>query len=265
MKNRILLLLLFAGQVSFAQYHFQSARSAGIGQASVAFYDVNSLLANQAGLAKVEKLSVVAAAERRFSLAELSSFSAGVVVPAGLGSFGLVVNTFGFDGFSQQKAGLAYARRLGENFRAGVQFDYFGTRIPEYGSRGTLTFEAGVQADLSKEITAGVHIFSPAQVQLFEGENLPTILRMGFYWQASEKAALAAEVEKDIDFKGSVRGGFEYQLAAPVLLRGGFSTNPSTFHLGLGLNLNTKFKIDTASGYHQMLGFSPAFGASWSK
>ena len=265
MKKLVTFLLLFCGQISQAQYAFSSARGAGVGQATVAFQDVNSLLGNQAGLAWVKNFSVIAAAESRFSLSELNSFSAGVIVPAGLGSFGFVAHTFGFEAFRQQKIGLAYARRLWENFSFGAQFDYLQTRIPEYGSNGAVTFEAGIQGKLSNEITLGVHIFSPAQVQLAENENMPAIFRMGFAWQASEKAMLTAEVEKDIDFKARVKGGIEYRLAEPLFLRAGFGTNPSTFHFGLGFHLNSNLKIDTATSYHQVLGFSPAASASWTK
>jgi len=265
MKKLIPLLLLFCCEISFAQYAFHPVRGAGVGQATVAFQDVNSLLANQAGLAWVEKLSILAVAERRFSLSELNSVSAGVAVPVGLGTFGIVLNTFGFDEFRQQKIGLAYARRFAENFSFGAQFDYFQTRIPEFGSKGTLTFEAGVQARLNKEILVGAHVFSPAQVELVENENLPTIFRVGFAWQASEKAMLAMELEKDIDFKARVKGGLEYRVAEPFFLRAGFGTNPPTFHFGLGFQLNGNLNIDAASSYHQVLGFSPSAGASWSK
>jgi hypothetical protein len=265
MKKLIPILLILNCQVSFGQYTFPSARSAGMGQASVTFQDANSLFGNQAGLAWVENLSVMAAAERRFSLSELSSFSAGIIVPAGHGSFGLVAQTYGFEAFRQQKIGLAYARKLWEKFSFGAQFDYLQTRIPEYGSKGAITFEAGILSQLTDEITLGVHIFSPAQVQFAENENFPTIFKMGMAWQASEKAMLAAELEKDIDFKARIKGGFEYRVAKPVFLRAGFGTNPTTVHFGLGFQLNSNLTIDAASSYHQVLGFSPSAAASWSK
>lgn len=265
MRAILLTLLLFFCHLVSGQYIFQSARGAGIGQATVALQDANSLLSNQAGLAWVEDVSILVSAERRFSLSELNSVSAGVAVPAGLGTFGLVVNTFGFESFRQQKIGLAYARRLFENFSLGAQFDYLQTSIPEHGSKGALTFEMGIQGKLSKEITAGVHVFSPAQVELAEADNIPTVFRMGFAWQASDKALLVAEAEKDIDFKARIKGGFEYRLAEPVFLRAGFGTNPATFHFGVGYRLKSKFGIDAASGYHQLLGLSPALSAYWSK
>ena len=265
MKYIFPFLLLFFSKISPAQINFQPARAAGMGQASVAYRDVNSLLSNQAGLAWLEDLSVLATAERRFALSELNSVAAGVALPVGLGTFGFVAGSFGFEDFRQQKLGLAYARRLMDNFSVGAQFDYIQTRIPEYGSRGVITFEAGMQGKLSKEITVGIHVFSPAKVEFAEGEYLPAIFRLGFAWLLSDKALFAAELEKDVDFKARVKGGFEYRIAQPVYLRTGFGNNPSTFHLGIGFLLNGNLTIATASAFHKNLVFPPAAGVGWTR
>lgn len=264
MKNLTLLIALLFCRTGFAQFAYPSAAGAGMGQATIARQDVNSLLSNQSGLAWVENLSVVAAAEQRFFLSELNGVTAGIAVPAGTGTFGLVVHAFGYEAFRQQKIGLAYARKIFDNFGIGAQFDYFQTRIDEYGSRGALTFEAGMQAKFS-DFVAGMHIFSPAQIQLAASENFPVVFRTGIAWSGSENTLIALEIEKDIAYQARIRCGLEYRIAEMFFLRVGAVTNPAAVHFGVGYRLNSRLRLDAATAYHQQLGFSPVAGASWSK
>ena len=258
MRYGFLFLLVWMGGTVCAQFTFQSGKSAGMGQVNAISQDVYSLFGNQAGLAFVPEFSAMAAAERRFMLPELQTVAAGAVLPTRSGTFGLSVLSFGFETFRQQKIGLAYARLLGKNFALGAQFDYLQTRIDEYGSKGALTFEAGMQAVISKKVILGTHLVSPVPVEWTEEERLPTIVRMGLAWMPSDKALVALEFEKDIDFPLRFKGGFEYEIAGPVTLRSGFGINPATFHAGIGIRISEKLQADVAGSYHQVLGFSPA-------
>lgn len=265
MKISFILPVFLLVQSLSAQSLPQPAKGLGMGNATVALQDANSLFVNQAGLAFLENFTALASAERRFMLSELNQVSAGAALPVGLGAFGLTLSSFGFDAFRQQKLGLAYARRLFENFSFGAQFDYFQTRIPDHGSKGVLTFEAGMQGNLPGGVVLGIHVFNPVQVQFVENEPLPSVFRAGVAWTASEKATFAAELEKDIDFPIRVKAGVDYLAGKSVFLRLGFGTNPATFHFGLGYQLPSKIRVDAASGYHQVLGFSPAAAVSYSK
>lgn len=228
-----------------------------MGGVSTTFQDANSLFGNQAGLAFLKKFGALVVAGRHFGLPELQTVAAGACLPVSSGSFGISVQSFGFEDFRQQKLGLSYARLFRKNFSAGVQFDYIRLRISEYGSKGVLTFEAGIQAMLGKNLVFGTQVFSPAPVEWVGGESLPVILRTGFSWQPNEKATVVLEAEKDMEFPLRFMGGFEYQIADPLWLRAGFSSNPATFHIGVGIRIHSSIRADVAGGYHQVLGFSP--------
>ncbi|MBI5914718.1 MAG: hypothetical protein HY842_05030 [Bacteroidetes bacterium] len=241
------------------------ASGAGMGNATVAMRNPASIFTNQAGLAGLQHLALTATAERRFLLSELQSASVGAVLPTRSGTFGISAQTFGFEGFLQQKIGLACARKLWESLFAGVQFDYFQTRIPEYGSKNTVTFEAGIQAVIAKGLVIGAHVFNPAPIELADGENLPAIFRLGLAWQASEKVTLATEIEKDIDFPYRWKSGLEYRPGSSIFLRTGFATDPSTFHLGVGFAFGNGLQADMASSFHQTLGLTPSAGVVYQK
>lgn len=240
-----------------------SAQAAGLANATVALNSPVALFGNQAGLATLPKWTVSANAERRFLLSELQSVSVGAALPTKSGTFGLMVQSFGYEEFRQQKIGLSYARRLWSALSVGAQFDYFQTRIPEYGSRGVISFEGGIQAMISKTMTIGAHVLSPAQVELVSGENLPTIFRLGIAWKVSEKLLFVSEIEKDLDFKPRWKNGLCYQPVQPLFLRAGFSTEPAMLFFGVGYNLANGLQFDSAGSFHQSLGFSPSAGVTW--
>ncbi|MEM6966136.1 MAG: hypothetical protein AAF573_15330, partial [Bacteroidota bacterium] len=143
-------------------------RSNAVANASVAFHDINSTLSNQAGLAKITQSGFVLASEQRFLLTELSSVGAGFALPTSSGTFGLSVQYFGSESYNESKIGLAYGRKLAENFSLGVQFDVLNTRIAENGSKLLYTFEVGLQYELIENVLIGIHIFNPVRLEIIE-------------------------------------------------------------------------------------------------
>ncbi|MBI1227402.1 MAG: hypothetical protein GC192_19375 [Bacteroidetes bacterium] len=263
MKNILVALFLLSVFSAFGQLNSVSPISAGMANAAVALQSPVSLFSNQAGLVGIKKLAVIAGVEQRFLLSELQSAAIGAALPTRSGTFGLMAQSFGYEEFRQQKIGLSYARKLWTNLSVGAQFDYFQTRIPEYGSRGTFTFEAGLQANISKSLMVGAHVFSPAQVEIAEGENLPTIFRLGVAWQTSERLQVCSELEKDIDFKPRWRTGLSYQPVQAFTLRAGYATEPSMMFFGFGFAFGAGFQADLAGSFHQSLGFTPSAGIVW--
>jgi hypothetical protein len=258
MKKLVTLLFAVGWQFLFSQPDHAGARSIAMGNANVVFTDSYSLLGNQSGLAFTEKMSALVSVERRFMLSEIQSLAAGIALPTKSGCLGLTMQRFGFEGFRQQKLGLIYARKLFQNFSIGSEIDYFQTRIPDYGSKGLLSFEIGLMAKLGKQFLAGTHLSNPVKIEMAEGQSLPTIFKFGLAFLPSEKATAIMELEKDIDFPLRIKGGFEYCPVDVFCIRAGFSSNPSTIHIGMALRLNQTFRVDTSGSFHQPLGFSPA-------
>ena len=200
--------------------------------------------------------------EQRFFLNELQVLHAGIALPVSSGVFGLSLEYFGFDQYNEQKVGLCYARRLSEKISLSGQVDYLNTRIAEYGNKGSLTFELGIQSTLLKNLTLAAHVYSPIQVTVNEDYVIPSIYRFGLAYQPSGKVIITTEVEKDIDYPATFRGGLEYLAAEGFYLRMGAGSNPTLVSFGLGYKKG-QLKIDVASAYHLDLGFMPTFSAGY--
>ncbi len=91
-------------------------RSAGIGNASVTFTDFWSIQNNQAGLAGFKTIAAGFAYENNFLVKELGLSSGAFILPVKFGSFGINYQHFGYSAYSRSRLGLAYARKLGEDF-----------------------------------------------------------------------------------------------------------------------------------------------------
>lgn len=265
MKRSILLLLSFwcGAYLLPAQngvFIANNARSIALGGSGVAFTGLSSLGNNPAGLAELESWGGTVQAEQRFRLSELQLLTAAGAVPTASGNFGLQINYFGFEAYNEQRVGITYARKLFDQLYLGAQVGVFNTRIPEYGSRTLITLDLGLLAPLSRELSFGFHLLNPMRMEIIDGEYLATVLRFGLDYRPSEKLHLLAEIEKDIQMAVRVHSGLEYQIIDPLYLRLGVATEPVSMSFGFGYVLAGGLSMDIAASYHQVLGFTPAFG-----
>jgi hypothetical protein len=235
-------------------------RSAAIGNASVTLTDFWTVHNNQAGMAYYKKIAAGVYYENRFLTKEMGLKCLSVTIPVKkAGVFGLNLSNFGYSLYNESKIGLAYAMAFSERISAGVQLDYIYTHIGDnYGNRGLVTFEAGLRAKIIKELVIGIHVFNPANLKLSPHsiERIPLIYKIGLSYSFADKALIAAEVEKDMNFKPVFKTGVEYRIAKPVCLRIGIATNPMLYSFGAGFEFH-KFKLDIAASMHPQLGFSP--------
>ena len=77
---------------------------------------------------------------------------------------------------------------------------------------------------------------------------------MGYNFR--DKAFLAIETEKDIDYNPVFKAGLEFRLIEKLMLRAGISTNPVQNSFGITYSLG-KFKVDIAFATHRELGMIP--------
>lgn len=236
------------------------ARGLAMANASTAFQDINSIFSNAAGLASLEKSGISLFAEQRFAVSEIKSVHAGFAHPTKSGTFGVRVQYYGFEDYNEQSIGLSYARKLLDKLSLGAQINYLNFRIPEYGNRGLVTFDIGLQSQILEDLRIGFHLANPIEQEIVVDDNLPTVFKVGIAYNPSKKVMLTLEGEKDIDFETRVKGGIEYWLVDALALRLGFASNPGTFSFGAGYDISEKLKIDFGASYHQILGFSPGIG-----
>jgi hypothetical protein len=255
-------LLLFHGIQLFAGGEFPviGSRQAGMGRTSVALTGFWNIQNNQAGIALIDKFGVGIYYESQFSLNQLSTKSAAFLAPTKFGVLGLTFNYFGYSLYNDMKIGLVYARSFGQYLRIGVQLDYIQTTLGDgYGSSNNVTFEIGLQSDITEQLTLGAWVYNPIQVKLadYNEEKIPAIFRFGIAWKIAQGFIATIEAEKNTNIQPIlIRGGMEYGLKDKFFFRGGFSTQEEFFSMGFGLKVKM-VRFDISAAMHETLGFSP--------
>ncbi len=260
-------ILILCSNHLVAQNDGIGARSIALGGFTTTLSDVWSTNNNQAGLGFNKSISGGIYYESRFLLKETGYKAGAFVLPVKTGALGLSVTSFGYELYNRTNVGLSYGQHFGEKFSAGVQLNYFNTKLSEnYGQKSAFTASLGLMAKLNKELTIGVHVYNPTRSKLAEynNERIPTIMKLGLDYKFSEKVFVALETEKDIDYDAIIKAGIEYHIIDVLYLRGGVSSNPSLTSFGLGVLLKD-FKLDIASSYHQTLGFTPSISIVYTK
>ena len=256
----VIFLFTFSSRcLAVGELNVVGARAAGMAFSSVALSDEWSAFNNPGGLARVRKYSAGIYFENRFLVKEISLKALVVTIPVWKGTFGLILQHYGFSLYSEIKGGITYGMSFGKYLSAGVQLNCLRISQAEgYGNNNVFSFEIGAQYKASEHLTLGVHIVNPvaSRISKNSSERLPALIQLGILWKISEELLTTVETEKDLLHKPVIRAGVEYHLAKPLFARVGILTNPTTFTFGAGLEFGS-FRLDLASGYHLVLGYSP--------
>lgn len=213
---------------------------------------------NQAALAQVKTAGVGVFGERRFLLTENSVYGLAAAIPTKQGNFGLQVNYAGFKNFNEQKAGLAYARKLGKLLDLGIQFNYYSYRVPQYGNASSINFEIGAILHFTDKLNGGIHIYNPVGGKLgkLQDEKLASAYKFGMGYDASDNFYVSAEIIKEEDKPVNVNGGIQYQFLQQFFARAGFVSATGSGFAGVGVGWKN-LRLDVSGSYHPDLGISP--------
>ena len=236
-----------------------SAIYLGLGAYSTHQGDVFSFANNQGALAKTKNATAGVYGENRFMLAATSMYSAAVALPSSSGNFGINLVYAGFKNFNEHQLGLAYARSLGPTVDIGLQFNYYGYRIPAYNNASTVTVEVGALLHLTDHFNAGIHVYNPVGGKMVKtGEQLAAVYKMGLGYDVSELLFVGAEWVKEENIPVNINAGIQYQLAKQFFAKMGISTASASTYGGVGICWNT-MRLDISGSYHPQLGWSPGF------
>ena len=189
----------------------------------------------------------------------MHTVSVGVASPLSTGGIGIKLSSYGFQQYREQQIGLGYGRQLFDGFSIGASFDWWATRIPEYGSASILTFELGMQYKVAEQISMGMHLYNPIRAEIIEGEILPTFIAIGLNYQAADYLILSTTLEQNSNTGTSIKMGLEYLAQEKVFLRCGIQTTPLQWNMGVGYQWNN-LVINVGMGFQQVLGLQSVIG-----
>jgi hypothetical protein len=227
-------------------------RGAGLAYASSTLHDEWSLLNNVGGLAKVTQPNTSFSYEVRPGLTGANRMAAVVASPLKTGVAGFGLFRFGDDLYSEQVITSGYSNQLGLA-SLGLKVNYIQYKNG-FGIHHAVSLNFGGLAQLTPQIAVGAYIINLNQPKLSSSDNrLPTRLAAGLAFQPKGMVLLLVEVEKDLDYPMTIKGGLEYTLYKRIDFRTGFNLNPNSIFFGLGF-LIRKIKIDYAFQYTTSLG-----------
>ncbi|MFN0204559.1 MAG: hypothetical protein ACKVTZ_23790 [Bacteroidia bacterium] len=242
-------------------------RTLSLGRAYTAVRgDVWALSYNPASIAFAPHVQVGMFTERRFMMKELTFGNFSAVVPfKGNHAVGLEAGSFGFAGYRETKVSAAYAIHFQKVISIGTKFNFLNTNIENIGSVAAFSVDLGLNARISNTLTMGA---SASNVTLTKFKRLnrqqpiPTVFTAGIAYTPSDKILIVADVQKDIAYPVSLRGGIEYKINQIVRARMGVSSAPLTLNAGIGVEWKS-LAFDFSNSLHEKLGYTPAFSLSY--
>ena len=256
LKISVSFLLIFSSLTASGgdPYHpFAGADEAGTGYVCVMKNGFWSSFHNQATLANNKSFTAGINYENRFSITELGTRSAGLILPVWKTSLAGIYSHFGYSEYSRDMTGIACGMKLAKKISAGIQVDYFSERTAgEYINIQSVTCEAGLLISPSENTSIGIHIFNPVPNSLRK-TFLPTSLRIGAGTNLNKLLFAGFETEMSTVSKPIIRLGFEYEAVKRLRLRGGFISENNSFSFGLGY-LTSFVQMDIGFVTHEKLG-----------
>ena len=193
---------------------------------------------------------------QNYRIPELTDMAAVVSYPLmGGGAFG-GYHRYGNELYNENRIRLGYGYEW-RGIRAGLVLNYrhvaFGG---SYGNGGTLGLDLGVGTELYENLWFGAYANNINQPKVGGKLEVPRKLSMGFSYKIADRALLATDLVKDVDYPLALRSGLEIMLLDMMTARAGVTTEPTTYSFGLGIK-NSFWKINFSVQHHQALSWSP--------
>ncbi|MEL6255092.1 MAG: hypothetical protein AAFR87_23995, partial [Bacteroidota bacterium] len=165
--------------------------------------DYWALFHNPAGIAGMSGAQAGVYLEQRFLLSELNFAQAGFATPfAGNQAIGISLSSFGFDAYQENSASLVYGIEVLERIRVGAGLKYGILNIQEQGNDGSFLVQVGIQTQVNSDLSIGFSAYNVNRAELdVQGvpEIIPSIIRGGIAYSASDQVLIVFDLVKDVD------------------------------------------------------------------
>ncbi|MBY0434533.1 MAG: hypothetical protein K2U26_10520 [Cyclobacteriaceae bacterium] len=253
MKQWFVITLFISARLAPAQSvsTLMGARPAGMGFVSTVLTDESSIFNNIGASGRLTRAASFFAYEVQPALKGANRMAAGMAIPIKFGVTSIGFFRFGDALYSEQTAGLGFSNTFGIA-SLGARINYVQYSAEGFGTRSTLRIDFGGVAQITPQISVGAYVLNLGQAKISDSELLPVKLVAGIGFKPSEKLLLTTELEKDLDYRATVRAGLEYVIHKKVFARTGFNLNPSAGFAGLGVQVK-RLKIDYAIQFGNVL------------
>ena len=244
-----------------------AARNIALGGAFLTQSDILSASQNITKLSSIQSFSIAASTSNQLLIkeAQYSLITVGLPLLKNILAFDL--STYGFSLYRELRLGVAYSINLSPQFSLGLKFNYHQLILGEnLGNSSSFYPDIGSNYRFNEKLELAI---------LFQNITLskknknwqqvwPVVSTAGIKYEVNKLVHMYVESEIELEHDISFRYGIEYNFKTLLTLRAGISSRPATFSFGIGLVLKN-FKVDLASSYHSIVGFSPAISILYEK
>ncbi len=255
--KRFLLIAVLFPAVVFAQVN-PAARQVGMSHSGVALSnDVFSIFNNPSGTAQYNWREIgVYYSPSPYGLSELANGYAAYSEPLSFGTLSAGFRIYGYELYRETNFAVAFSRKIADSYFIGISVVYNNLKIENYGSNGAFTFDVGGLGYITNDLRAGFSVCNITHSTYGNSSGqIPMVFDFGLSYDIIDEFTINAAVQKEIDFKPSVRIGIEYLIIKYLSLRAGFMNEPNSFSAGIGVNYSM-FNIDYSIFTHTDLGLT---------
>ncbi len=255
----------------FTLYAYLATAQSSIGPADAGMGGTYTLstgvwpaLANPAGLYTVEQLSAGAQHVNLYGLAGLSGQTLVIAGSLKKNRFGLHTQHFGNSRYRYTQTGFSFSRPLYPAWHAGIRLLLYRLHVPEYGIMTLPAAEAGFRYRIRNKQHIAFQVANPnaSGKETALRELMPVRISLGYGAEVSEQVDFRFQAEKANGTPFHLRSGFSYRMYRQLEIRAGMSLPDPRLSFGIGIYFR-KFRIDTASTYHGLLGHHTQIALSY--
>ena len=229
---------------------------------SAVLLGASALFANPAAARQeVTGWDLTSAVSNRFNT-DILSVGASVVKSFDQAAVGIVLGSYGIDGFKQNQVSLSFTRAIGASAYLGIQANYHQLQIDELGQKGVADMTIGYWQSIDNKVIISAYLKNPLQAT----SDQPQVIGkadIGIGYIISDQLTLYAAVDKPWDQGVSFRPGFAYQPHRTLTIYVSTDTDPEAISLGAGLNLIDGLNAQLGVNTHPILGTSLALSVGY--
>jgi hypothetical protein len=215
--------------------------------------DLFSIFSNPAGIYGIDQREFgLFYSPALFGVKELSNAFAAFIEPTKFGSFSAGFMIYGYELYKETKIAIGFTKNISDNFFFGLTSLYHNISIARYGTNGKLIFNAGGIFRLTDNFNLGFSIKNILKTS-FADHNIPTVFSLGVGYSVTNELNIFSSVNKEINYKPSIKFGAEYSLIDFLQIRIGTANEPDIFSGGIGISYDF-FQFNYAISSHSDLG-----------
>ncbi|MCH8567180.1 MAG: hypothetical protein LAT67_02900 [Balneolales bacterium] len=252
----LILVIILSGYLQASAQLVLGARGTAMGQAVTGMQsDAWSLFSNPALMPSTGN-EVSFYAIRYFGLSEITDVAAAGYYNHNWGTFSGGVHSYGDNLYRESRFRVAYTNSLA-GFNAGIVLNYTHFSIEGSGSAGTPLIDIGIAYAITDELWLGSKATNITRSAIGQDrQELARELSVGASYRLADRGTISADVVKDVRFPVSYRGGIEVRVYENLYFRGGITTEPITYSVGMGYSI-AAYGINLVAQQHYVLGWNP--------